>query len=93
MREYILDSDIKVRRKCKQQSIVTETEPPQPNNKKCLFVHWEYHQCNIPKWEITALDNLHLEDLVEKWLDVKQTTVCYSRPKNIRDCVTKAKLH
>jgi hypothetical protein len=69
------------------------TAPTELNNKERLFIHWEYHQCDITKWEIRALYNLHLKDLVEKWLDVKQTTVCYSRPKNIRDYVTKAKLH
>ena len=93
MRKYILDSDIKVRRKHKQQSNDAELEPQQPKNNERLFIHWEYHQCDIPKREIRALYNLHLKELVEKWLDVKQKTVCYSRPKNIRDYVTKAKLH
>ena len=62
-------------------------------NKERLFIHWEYHQCDIPKKEIRAIYNLHLKELVEKWLDVKQTTVCYSRPKDICDYVTKAKLY
>ena len=93
MREYILDSDIEIHLKHDQQSTVAESEPHQPNNKESLFIHWEYHQCDIPRWEIGALYTLHLKDLVEKWLDVKQTTACYSRPRKIRDYVTKAKLH
>ena len=93
MRNYILEADLKVRRERQQQITSAATAPPELNNKERLFIHWEYHQCDIPKREIRAIYNLHLKELVEKWLDVKQTTVCYSRPKNIRDYVTKAKLH
>ena len=36
---------------------------------------------------------MHLKDDMEKWLDVKQTTICCPRLKNVQDYVTKAKLH
>ena len=93
MKDYILTADTKVRHE-RQADIGPALAASRPlTNKERLFIHWEYHQRDVPKREIRALYNLHLKDLVEKWLDVKQTVVCYSRPKNIRDYVTKAKLH
>ena len=92
MREYILEADSKVRREVRREGQQTptlaETEPTELINKEQLFINFEYHQCDIPTERLRAIYNLHLKELVEKWLDVKQTTVCYSRPKNIRDYVT-----
>ena len=65
---------------------------PSLTTKERPFIHWKYHQCNIPKRERKVLYNLHLQDIVEKWLDVRQTIFCYSRPKTIFEYVTKSKL-
>jgi hypothetical protein len=93
MRKYILNADIKVRRKRKQQSTVAGAAQPQPHNKRCHFIHCGYQTCDIPRQEISALYNLHLKDLVEKLLYVKQTTIYHSRPKSFRDYANKTKLH
>ena len=96
MKEYILHADIKVRRERRERQQTQATTAPtiEPlTNRERLFIHWEYHPRDIPKRIIRGLYDLHLKDDMEKWLDVKQTTVCYSRPKNVQDHVTKAKLH
>ncbi|KAL7518397.1 hypothetical protein ACHAWF_000189 [Thalassiosira exigua] len=53
----------------------------------------EYHPRDVSKHTTRTLYDLHCRDLFEDLLNVKKTTVAYSRPKNIRDMVTKAKLH
>ena len=96
MKEYILHADIKVRRERRERLQTQASTAPtiEPlTNKERMFIHWEYHPRDIPKRIIRGLYDLHLKDDMEKWLDVKQTTVCYSRPKNVQDHVTKDKLH
>jgi hypothetical protein len=50
-----------------------------------LFIHIEYHPEDIPRKRVQALYQLHLGEV--------QPTIAYSRPKNIGDLITKAKLH
>jgi hypothetical protein len=48
---------------------------------KTLFIHWQYHQYDIDR---TVLRRLYDETLKGfDWFDAM--TVCYSRPKNLRD--------
>ena len=52
----------------------------------------EYHTNDIPKTQVRALYDHYCKSTFEG-LGIKQFTVAYSRPPNIKDSVTKAKLH
>jgi len=65
----------------------------EPNNKECLFLHLDYHRDDIPRNKLRDLYNLHCKYEFSNALGIKQTTICYSRPKTIKDLLTKAKLH
>ena len=85
MKEYILTADKKVHLEHRQTPIARQPPTEPLTNKGRIFIHWEYHQCDIPKEKIWAIYNLHLKEDLETLLDIKQATVCYSRPKNVRD--------
>jgi len=95
MRDAVRSADQQLR----QQSTATTTLPANtkvaapPTNKERLFIHFEYHPNDIPRREIRTIYNNHCSKVFETVLDIKQTTVAYSRPKNVRDLITKAKLH
>jgi len=52
----------------------------------------EYDKKDIPQKAIRALYDHHCRDTFEK-LGILQMTTAFSRPKNIKDSLTKAKLH
>ena len=85
MKEYILSADMKLRN--------PTPKPATPTNDARLFLHTEYHPNDLPKHELRTLYNVHCKDVFESTLGIDQVTVAYSRPKNIKDMVTKAKLH
>ena len=58
-----------------------------------LFGHFEYHKNDIPKNKVRAIYETTCKDLLSSRLGIKQLTIAYSRPKNIKDTITKAKLH
>ena len=62
-------------------------------NKERLFLHYEYHPCGMPRGEIRQIYQSTCGDLLESRLGIKQMTVAYSRPKNVRDVLVRAKLH
>ena len=98
MRHYILTADAKIQHNHKHPNTtpttIPTTEPTEePNNKERLFLHWDYHRDDIPRNKLRDLYNLHCEHEFANTLGIKQTTICYSRPKNIKDLLTKAKLH
>jgi hypothetical protein len=92
MKQWILDADAKI-------SSTPPSLPPSPEqqpiltNKERLFVHLEYHRNDILKAKVRSLYETHCRENFETILGIKQLTVAYSRSKNIRDMVTKAKLH
>ena len=86
MREMILDADRKLSR----------PQPPTqevPTYKERLFIHLEYHPCDISRKKIRTIYEATCGALLRDILGVKQTTVAYSRPTNVRNLVTKAKLY
>ena len=92
MRSYILDADRKLRLSVPS----TPTPTPNPtndNNKERLFIHMEFHPNDIPRKYIRAIYDNTCKDVFESVLDIHQFTSAYSRPRNIRDLLTKAKLH
>ncbi|KAL3790505.1 hypothetical protein ACHAWO_010636 [Cyclotella atomus] len=58
-----------------------------------LFIHIEYHPEDIPRKRVQELYQLHLGEVLNAELGIEQPTIAYSRPKNIGDLITKAKLH
>merc|ERR1711966_82896 len=61
-------------------------------NSNRLFIHMEYSKNDMPKKAVRSIVEATLKDTIDE-LSVSQITVAYSRPKNIRDLLSKAKLH
>ena len=58
MKDYILTADTKVRHKRQATSGPAPAASQPLTNRERLFIHWKYHQCDVPKQEIRALYNL-----------------------------------
>ena len=97
IKEYILSADLKLRSNNATTTQPTNqtTMPPTESlsNKQRLFIHWDYHPNDITRRHLRRIYNLHCDHIFSAKLGVKQTTIVYSRPKNIKDTITKAKLH
>ena len=96
MRGYILDADRKIRdREC------TPRVDPHPaslpvtptDNKDEIYIHVEYHPNDISRREIRSIYDSNCHELFSDLLGITKTTIAYSRPENIQELVTKAKLH
>ena len=91
MKQYILEADSKLSNLPRPTPPPTATTPL--NNKERLFLHFVYHRCDIPKQQVRSIYNNTCSRVFEDLLDIKQLTVAYSRSTNIRESVSKAKLH
>ena len=93
MKDYILKADHRINL---PQPVTNHTAADSStqllSNKERLFFHMEYHTNDIPKTQVRALYDHYCKSTFEG-LGIKQFTVAYSRPPNIKDSVTKAKLH
>jgi hypothetical protein len=58
-----------------------------------LFIHLKYHPDNIPSRQVQELYQEHCGELLNRELGIEQPTIAYSRPKNLCNLKTKAKLH
>ena len=67
------------------------THAPDPDER--LFIHFEYHQNDIPKSRVRALYDHHCKTIFEEELGINQLTIAYSRSMNLQELLTKAKLH
>ena len=94
MKDYILSADLKIR-----NSNPTPTPPPIPTTetstatKDRLFLHMEFHRNDIPKSMIRTIYEHTCQDTFSEELGINQFTICYSRSTNIKESLTKAKLH
>jgi hypothetical protein len=96
IKEYILSADIKIQaNNATTQHTIQPTTPPteQLSNKQRLFIHWDYHPNDITRRHLRRIYNQHCDRVFKTQLGIEQTTIAYSRPKNIKDTITKAKLH
>jgi len=66
----------------------TYTNSANANNKNTLFIHWQFHPQGIQRRELRQLYN----NLLKPHLDFDKVTIAVSRPKNLRDLLTNAKL-
>ena len=58
-----------------------------------LFLHLQYHPDDIPRREVQELYQEHCGELFQRLLNIDRPTIAYSRPPNLGEFVTKAKLH
>ena len=96
MKDYILTADAKLTEKLTTKqptSLPIPTTEPELTNHERIFLHWEYHPNDISRKNVRAIYNDTCKELFEDALGIKQTTIAYSRPKNLKDVLTKAKLH
>ena len=95
LKGYILDADQRVKSTVPKvpPPAAPPSETPLPNNKETLYIHMEYHPNDIPRHRVRAIFNHYCQELFKDRLDITQSIVAYSRPPNIKDTVTKAKLH
>ena len=61
-------------------------------NPNRLFIHVEYSKNDMPKKAVRSIVEATLKDTIDE-LSVSQITVAYSRPKKIKDLLSKAKIH
>ncbi|EJK65702.1 hypothetical protein THAOC_13415 [Thalassiosira oceanica] len=80
-------------RSAEAQPSTTPNDRRPLTNKERLFLHYEYHPGGMPRGEIRQIYQSTCGDLLESRLGIKQMTVAYSRPKNVRDVLVRAKLH
>ena len=93
IKPYFLEVDGRIKTSVpKIPPITTPTDQPS-SNKECMILHFQYHTYDTPKQYIRAIWNHHCQKLFEECLGIKQTIIAYSRANNIKDSVTKAKLH
>ena len=85
---HILFADNKLR----HSPLTTATPEPIPTKNR-LFIHLEYHPNHIPRKKVRELYQLHCEETFKAKLGVEQTTIAYSKHRNLQECLTKAKLH
>ncbi|KAL7534995.1 hypothetical protein ACHAWF_005020 [Thalassiosira exigua] len=88
MKGFILSADAKLR-----TQPLTVAAPEPLSNKEMLFLHLEYYPNDISKRKVRLLYGIYRKQISEDVLDINQTNVAYSRPKNTRELVIKAKLH
>ena len=93
IKSLILSADSKLRSAESQPSTHTPNNRRPPPTRDRLFLHLEYHPNGMPRREIRRVYDSTCGELLESRLGIKQTTIAYSRPKNVRDILVRAKLH
>lgn len=68
----------------------TTTEDEEENR---LFIHLQYHPDDIPRQRVRTIYDTTCGDLFSRELGIGRPTIAYSRPPNIGDKITQAKLH
>ena len=72
-----------------QEPIETE----ESNLKDTLFIHFKFHMNDISQQAMRLEFETHLAKMIRNDLGVTKMTIAYSRPLNIRNYITRAKLH
>jgi hypothetical protein len=76
-----------------RQNILDRSLRAEDDGKNRLFLHFTYHPEDIPRKRIQELFEQHCGELLRHEINIARPTIAYSRPKNIGDLITKAKLH
>ena len=96
LKDIILKADKKIRQQLKNP-------PPTPpeacsvslsedTNKEQLFLHMEYGQNDIPRKAVREIYNSTCREVFEE-MGIKKFIIAYSRSNNIKELMTRAKLH
>lgn len=85
---------------CSEPKQKPDTQSEELSRREHLIIHFEYHRhrYGIPRKLVRKLYNEHCGELFEKsvhdgGLEIKRMTLAYSRPRNLRDLLQRAKLH
>ena len=98
LKRMILEINSKLERKLllSHCSTLAVTRSPHTQNilssPNRLFIHMENSKNDMPKKALRSIVEATLKDTIDE-LDVSQITVAYYRPENIKDHLSKAKLH
>ena len=94
LKRIILESNSKLERLALLPRATLPTPPADNpiNSPNRLFIHMEYSKNDMPKKAVRSIVDATLSHTLKE-LNVTQTTVAYSRPKNLKDLLSKAKLH
>jgi hypothetical protein len=60
---------------------------------KTLFIHLQYHPHDISRKQIRYLWDKHCREVFQEQIGIERAIIAYSRPRNIGEYVTQAKLH
>ena len=89
IRQLIMDATTKI----EERGSRPRTPPTSKSDEESLYIHLEYHPDNISRQKLRQLYDQHCGELFLKELGIERPTIAYSRPKNVGDYVTQAKLH
>ena len=76
-----------------EKKITVKPPSEEEDQKATLFIHFQFHKDGISRQQIRTEFKTHLESICHNGLGTKKLTVAYSRPLNIGDHVTRARLH
>ena len=66
---------------------------PPPEVVDTLYLHWQYHPNDIPRNRLRAIYDTTCKNVIEHVLDITKLVVAFSKPPNLKEAITKAKLH
>ena len=90
-RQLILDATTNIEARGPKGS--KSSSPDTDSTSDRLFFHLQYHPDDIPRRRIQELYQEHCGELFLRELNIERPTIAYSRPPNLGEFVTKAKLH
>jgi hypothetical protein len=93
MRKLVLEACAAVKRKAALPPAPVILDQAINDEEERLFLHVVYHPDDISRKRIQELYQQPCGDLFRAELGIVRPTIAYSRPKNIGDYITKAKLH
>ena len=93
IKSWILAADEKIQAEASTPRLPSPSLAPASDLDEKLFIHFEYHRNDLPRSRVRALYDYHCKNLFQKTLGVQQLIVAYSRPLNLQELLTKAKLH
>ena len=99
LKAYILHADTSIRNslpptnQLADQAEAIPSTSAEDSGKDRLFFHLPYHPYDIPRKHIRRLYDQHCANIFSKHRGIKEFTVAYSRHKNLKELLTRAKLH
>ena len=97
LKRLILDADFKLCQHPPSLPSAVTPAPPDPllfqnQSTDRVFMHIEYGRNDLPRKVVRSIFDLTCKEMCEK-IGIDNFTSAYSSPKNIKDLVTKSKLH